>query len=89
MSSVSPGKVPLYYFDISDDNGVHRDDVGVEFPNFDTAVLEARRTLAEMSREALPAGPDQTFEILVRDHGEGPVRFVVSITTKQIDQSGS
>jgi hypothetical protein len=76
--------MPLYYFDISDDHGVHHDDIGIEFPSLDAAVLEARRTLADMSREALSDSPDHTLEIIVRDHGEGPVKLIVSITTRQL-----
>jgi len=76
--------VPRYYFDISDDHGVHRDDTGIEFPSLDTAVHEARRTLADMSREALSESPDQRLEILVRDHEEGPVKLVVSIITRHV-----
>jgi len=80
--------VPIYFFDIRDDQGLHRDDTGLEFPDLQTAVQEARRTLAEMNRDALAHGGDQGLEILVRDHGEGPVRLSLSLTTENLDGRG-
>lgn len=75
--------MPVYFFDIKDADGIHRDDVGLELPDMDTAILESRRTLAEMSMEAGREGQDQVTEILIRDHGEGPVRMVMSVRTER------
>ena len=46
------------------------------------------RALADMNRDALASGSDQVLEILIRDHGEGPVRLALSTTTEILDQPG-
>jgi len=81
--------VPIYFFDIRDEHGLHRDDAGLEFADLETAVQEGRRALAEMNRDALAHGQDQVLEILIRDHGEGPVRLALSLTTEKLDGKGS
>ena len=45
--------MPRYYFDVHDRQGVHSDEVGLEFANMDAAIIEARRALADMTRESL------------------------------------
>jgi hypothetical protein len=77
--------LPQYFFDIRDGQGTHRDDTGLELPNIETAMDEARRALADMNRDALAHGGDQVLEIIIRDHGEGPVRLALSITTEKLD----
>lgn len=76
--------MPIYYFDIEDTTGVHPDPTGIELPTMDAAVHEARRTLADMSRELLSRGaePDQSLKIVIRDHQEGPIMIAMSITTR-------
>ena len=77
--------MPRYFFDIRDGQGTHRDDTGLDLPDLDTAIAEARRALADMNRDALEHGGDQVLEIVVRHHGEGPVRLAMSITTEKLD----
>jgi len=74
--------MPLYFFDVRDIHGLHRDDVGVELSNMEAALAEGRRALADMSRDTLSVGVDQQLEILIRDHGEGPIRLVLSLKTE-------
>jgi hypothetical protein len=77
--------VPIYFFDIRDSQGVHRDDIGLKLPNIEAAIDEARRALADMNRDALDHDGDQALEIVIRDHGEGPVRLALSVTTEKLD----
>jgi hypothetical protein len=75
--------MPRYYFDVEDGQGVHTDDVGLDLPNMDAAIVEARRALADMTRETLMA--DGALSIVIRDGLEGPVNLVVSLTTEWLD----
>ena len=74
--------MPVYFFDIRDAHGVHRDDVGLELPDMERAIIEGRRALADMTRDSLPAANGEGLEILIRDHGETPVKLVLSLTTE-------
>lgn len=80
--------MPLYYFDVRDSQGIHRDDVGVDLPDMETAIAEGRRALADMSREALARADGADLEILIRDHGEGPVRLVLTVNTERPADGG-
>ena len=74
--------MPLYFFDVRDKQGLHRDDTGLEFDTLDDAIAEGRRALGDMSREALDTGGDGDLEITIRDHTEGPVKLALSLTTE-------
>jgi hypothetical protein len=74
-----------YYFDVRDEAGVHPDDVGLDLPDMDTAIAEARKALADMTRESLVAGNEDNFEIVIRDGDEGPVRLVINLRTERLD----
>ena len=78
--------MPLFYFDVRDAQGVHRDEIGVEFPDLPSAIMEGRRALADMGRDALAQGNAEDIEILIRDHGDGPVRLALSITTERLEE---
>ncbi len=80
--------MPLYFFDVHDRQGEHRDETGLDLPSLDSAIREARRALADMNRDALKSGGDQVLEILIRDHGEGPVRLALSVTTEKLGPLG-
>ena len=81
--------MPLFYFDVRDAQGVHRDDTGVELPDMPAAILEGRRALADMGRDAIAQGDPHNLEILIRDHGDGPVRLALSITTERVEDDGA
>jgi hypothetical protein len=77
--------MPRYFFDVHDSQGEHRDDVGLEFPNMDTAIIEARRALADMTRESLLIDGATGLSIHIRDGSEGPVDLIVTMTTEWPD----
>jgi hypothetical protein len=75
--------MPRYYFDVTDDNGPHTDDVGLELPDMDAAILEARRALADMKRESLNGHDHTNLKIRIRDGDDGPVDVQVSMKTER------
>jgi hypothetical protein len=75
--------MPRYYFDVTDDSGLHTDDLGIDLPSMDAAIMEARRALADMTRESLIGHNPATLSIRIRDGAEGPVRLFVSMTTER------
>lgn len=77
--------MPRYYFDVTDDGGVHMDDVGLDLPNLDAAIVEARRALADMTRETLIGSNPSNLGIRIRDGGDGLVNLVLSVTTERPD----
>lgn len=78
--------MPRYYFDVHDKQGEHRDEVGLEFPNMDKAIVEARRALADMTRETLLFDGDAGLSIRIRDGADGPVDLMVTMTTERPDR---
>ena len=81
--------MPVYYFDINEAGVVQRDEVGLDLPDLERAISEARRTAAELMREAALRGVDNsTIEIIIRDHDERPVRVAISVRMDDNDQPG-
>jgi hypothetical protein len=77
--------MPQYFFDVQDGDGVFIDDVGMELPDMDTAIREARRALADMMRDALRDQSGQAVVIRIRDGADGPVVLSVSLRTELPD----
>ena len=75
-----------YYFDIMDEEGIFLDDEGIDLPNMDSAIKEARRALADMVRDALRAQNPDSVSISIRDGAEGPI--VLSVTLKTEEPNG-
>ncbi len=75
--------MPRYFFDVTDSGGIHTDEVGLELPNMDAAIMEARRALADMTRESLVERSAASLRIHIRDGADGPVNLVVSVTTER------
>jgi hypothetical protein len=75
--------MPRYFFDVQDSQGTHRDEVGLDLPDMDTALLEARKALADMTRDVLFDDATSSLGISIRDGEEGPVNLVVSLTTER------
>ena len=75
--------MPRYYFDVHDKQGSHRDDIGLDFPDMDAAILEARRALADMTRETLIVEDAAGLSIVIRDGDEGPVNLVITMKTER------
>jgi hypothetical protein len=78
--------MPRYYFDVHDAQGVHADEIGLEFPDMDAAIVEARRALADMTRESIMVESATDLSIVIRDGKEGPVNLIVTMTTERPDE---
>ena len=78
--------MPHYFFDIRDNEGVHHDDIGLDLPSIKAAIIEGRRALSEMNSD-ISNLDNQVLEIVIRHHGEGPVRLALSVTTEKLDAS--
>jgi hypothetical protein len=73
--------MPRYYFDIDDGEDSYVDNIGVDLPDMDAAIREARRALADMMRDALREAKSDGISVRIRDGAEGPVRLEVTLTT--------
>lgn len=74
--------MPRYYFDVFSDNTLTRDEIGLDLPDMNAAVAEARLALADMSREAIASAKLDELRILIRDGDDGPVLLTVTISTE-------
>ena len=74
--------MPQYFFDVQDGDGVFIDEMGVELPDMDAAIREARRALADMVRDVLRDQGSEGVLIRIRDGADGPVVLAVSLTTE-------
>ncbi len=77
--------MPRYFFDIKDHKESFVDSTGVELPNMDAAIREARRALAEMVGESLRNQGNDDIAVCIRDGAEGPVVLEVSLSTTMPD----
>jgi hypothetical protein len=73
--------MPRYYFDVRDGDDMFVDDDGMDLPDMDTAIGEARRALADMVRDSLRSEGAESVSIAIRDGAEGPVILSVSLQT--------
>ncbi|RYE56931.1 MAG: hypothetical protein EOP18_03510 [Rhizobiaceae bacterium] len=74
-------QMPHYYFDVYDKDGTFRDDVGLELSSMEAAIIEARRALADMTKEMLIDAGTEDIHIVIHDGADGPVRLSVSLQT--------
>jgi len=72
-------KMPRYYFDVHDQEGIFRDDVGLELPDMEAAITEARRALADMTKELLVDSEQTGVHIVIHDGDDGPVLLSVTM----------
>jgi hypothetical protein len=72
--------MPRYFFDIHDSEGTFIDDVGVDLPDMDAAIREARRALADIVRDSLREPMRDPLSIAIRDGADGPVVLSVTLT---------
>jgi len=70
-----------FYFDIQDQDGMQRDEAGLELPDMEAAINEARRALGDLLREELRHPGGDGVSIRIRD-GQSPVVISVSLTTE-------
>jgi hypothetical protein len=75
--------MPRYFFDVTDGYGAHTDDVGLDLPDMESAIIEARRALVDMTRESLSDDDSSSLSILIRDGADSPVNLVVTMTTER------
>jgi hypothetical protein len=73
--------MPQYFFDVHDKDGTFHDEVGVELKDMDAAIAEARRALADMTKEMLIGSGAEGIHIVIHDGPDGPVRLSVSLQT--------
>jgi hypothetical protein len=59
--------MPRFFFQFQHPERIESDSLGLEFPDARTAILEARRTAAEMMRDAAMAGRKLNGAIEVLD----------------------
>lgn len=62
-----------YYFDFWEDGALAQDEVGVEFPDMETAKAQAISTLPSIAQSCLPQGDHKYLELRVRDESGRPV----------------
>jgi hypothetical protein len=62
--------MPRYFFDVTDHEGKHRDDVGIECADFEAARQHAAVALPEMMREMMPNGMHSEVLVEIRDSDE-------------------
>lgn len=77
--------MPRYHFDVRDGQDVFIDEDGMDLPDLDTAIGEARRTLADMMRDSLRNDGGDALSIAIRAGAGGPVIVSASVTTSRPD----
>lgn len=76
--------MPRFYFDIDEGSGTIRDEIGLELPDLDHAIHEARRALIDMGREQVTAPADRPLQIIIRPSGDAPVQLVLRIAMRRL-----
>ena len=71
--------MPLYYFDVRDGKGFHRDEFGDEFASYDEAREHAQALLPDIARSELPDGELHVILCDVRD-GAGRIVYRGKLT---------
>ena len=65
--------MPKFYFQLLDGDGVGATETGYEFASIKAAKAEARRVLAEMAAEGLPAEPLNMLSVELFDESRRPL----------------
>ncbi|MGI3903330.1 MAG: DUF6894 family protein [Janthinobacterium lividum] len=73
--------MPLYYFDVYDNERLEPDDFGVELDNLDEARVQAIALLPHMAREASPDGDHHVFKVVVKCEDKR-VRYISTLTVE-------
>lgn len=77
--------MPLFYFDVREGVRFIKDEVGVVFPDLDTAEREAAEAAAAIGRDLLPKGTARSVTVEVRnEHGQ---RVVTATVILAVDRS--
>jgi hypothetical protein len=80
--------MPRYYFDVHDKEGTFHDDVGLELPSMDAAIAEARRALADMTKDMVVDPDADGIHITIHDGDDGPVKLSVAMHTSRPNGKG-
>ena len=59
--------MPMFHFDVREDQSVVFDEEGIDFPNLDAAEREAAEAAVEIGRDLLPSGKACAVSIEVRN----------------------
>ena len=62
--------MPRYFFDVHDGDKHHIDTTGHEFPDAESARLEALGSLPHIAQDEMPDGDQRVFIMDVRDDGD-------------------
>jgi hypothetical protein len=73
--------MPHYFLDIRDHEGLHQDVQGADFPDLEAAKLEARRTLADMAKDAIRRSDHTTIAIEIRVDAHQPELLVIAMSS--------
>ncbi len=65
--------MPKFFFQVIDRTGAEPTEFALEFPSLDDAKQEARRALAEMASEGLPAEPLNMLAVELFDENKVPI----------------
>lgn len=76
--------MPRFYFDIDDGAGAIRDEIGLDLPDLDHAIHEARRALIDMGREQVSVNATMPLQIIIRPAGDAPVQLVLRIAMRRL-----
>jgi hypothetical protein len=80
--------MPLFYFDIQDNEGFSLDSEGCEFGCLDEARDEAIRFLPDLARAVFPIGGGSELVVKVRDEeGSYFYRMTLSLTVERLLQA--
>jgi hypothetical protein len=78
---VTPGRMPLYFFDTTDTGLSHTDDEGIELDGLEIARQEALAMLGGIARDELPDGDAREFVVRIRDEA-GSVLLTASLVLR-------
>ena len=65
--------MPLFYFDVRDNDRLLPDEDGLELPGVEEARHEAARALAEIAKDVVPGSTSRELAIEVRDETKQPL----------------
>jgi hypothetical protein len=76
-------RMPLYFFDVTDNGSGLPDTEGTELADLEAARQEALATLGEIARDKLPDGDRREFVIKIRDGDTSLMRATLSLVVQR------
>lgn len=78
--------MPRYFVDVAENSNIVEDEVGSDLPNLEAGRKLALRALAEVARDYVQSGSNQTFIATVRDEsGASSYCAKLTLTDRWID----